>query len=281
MNLIIIALLFGYFSSSVALTSVQLIPFSWYISCGWYGLQYQSWSTAITQQYLVSSSECLSKLTQSSTVPCPPPMALSSYACTATTCNSKAASSDQSLCLIIYNTNSINVTCDVIISGSQEPAATATTNSLAWPVWQIVAVSLGGFAALTLVVLILSWWFWYKGCLASIRVAPEPPPGGVDFAKVPLPGRYPAMFVPSEKPELRPAILPHHAVSNPPSTPPQFHEECYYIEYPPPLQPATYAPGFNNEPQSVGKAKQLEPIMFYSQAYPAFMTQTQAGRIPR
>ena len=97
--------------------------------------------------------------------------------------------------------------------GSTAPDSGGGGGGLAWPIWQIIVVSIGGFVGLFVLSVAVGWLIWYQCYLPAARVTPSPPPPVFDVSKVPLPGRYPATFMPSPQPG-QPVASPFKEVSN-------------------------------------------------------------------
>lgn len=107
-------------------------------------------------------------------------------------------------------------------------------------------------------------------------MAPSPPPPIFDVSKVPLPGRYPATFLPTPQPGF------------PVASPAKEDHVSYYLGYPAPQPAATYGPNANSLQAQGGWGRgggggggPLQPLTFYSQAYPGGMTAMQPARIPK
>ncbi len=109
-------------------------------------------------------------------------------------------------------------------------------------------------------------WYWYYKGLPGMRVVPEPSPPVVDMAKVPLPGRFPATFMPSPQHPNTPPVPPPssmafraHGAGSPLTQ--ENAPVTYYLGYPPPMQPAVFSSDYN----SGRGTQQLAPLTVHSQ----------------
>ncbi|KAG1672429.1 hypothetical protein FOA52_013215 [Chlamydomonas sp. UWO 241] len=95
---------------------------------------------------------------------------------------------EEDVCVVISNARGgslLPLSCNVLITGTTAPSADSG-GGLAWPVWQIVVVSIAGFIGLLIFILAIVLWLRYCWCWGEpTQVYPDPAAGQQ------LPTRFP------------------------------------------------------------------------------------------
>ena len=109
-------------TTTLAFTT-SIPPNTYSATCGWYTFTYQTWCPSATATYIVPRSSCSLSPAGAAPTSCPPSPAYASVSCTnAATClQTVSAPNSVNLCVVVVNTGTAAVTCDVSITGEGLP----------------------------------------------------------------------------------------------------------------------------------------------------------------
>ena len=109
-------------TTTLAFTT-SIPPNTYNATCGWYTFTYQTWCPSATATYVVPRSSCSLSPAGDAPTSCPPSPAYASVSCanTATCLQTVSAPNSVNLCIVVVNTGTAAVTCDVSITGEGLP----------------------------------------------------------------------------------------------------------------------------------------------------------------
>ena len=105
-------------TTTLAFTT-SIPPNTYSATCGWYTFTYQTWCPSATAAYVVPRSSCSLVPGGAPPTSCPPSPAYASVSCAnAATClQTVSAPNSVNLCVVVVNTGTAAITCDVSITG--------------------------------------------------------------------------------------------------------------------------------------------------------------------